>query len=71
MLGRSTHAIRLDAANEGRRHLARKQRVFGIILEIATAERVAMDVHAWCKKHIDTVFQHFVAHCLGCVFDEL
>ena len=44
MFQRSTDPLRLYATNHGYRHLARQIRVFRIILEIASAQRIALDI---------------------------
>ena len=70
VLDGSSHAIRLDATHVCGSHFARKQRVFRVILEIAPAERIAVQVHARGEEHIDTVFQYFIAHGGGHGFHQ-
>ena len=52
----------LDAADVGGSHLAGEERVFGEILEVSAAQRVAVDVHARGEEHVHAVFVDFIAH---------
>ncbi len=40
----------------------RQQRVLGVVLEVAAAERVALQIDARRKKHVDAVLAHLVAY---------
>ena len=51
VLERRAHAQRLHAADEGGRQHARQQRVFGKVLKVAAAQRVALDVDAGAEHH--------------------
>ena len=62
MFQRSTYPLRLYATDHGNRHLARQIRVFRIILKIASAQRVALDIDGGGQQHIRPVFQHFISH---------
>ena len=62
MLQRSTDPLRLHATNHGYRHLTRQIRVFRIILEIASAQRVALNIDSRGQQHIRPVFQRFISH---------
>ena len=67
---RSANTVLLYTAHVSRSHLAREQRVFGIVLEVATTKRVAVEVHSRGEEHIHTIFQHFIAHGSGYGFNE-
>ena len=67
---RGAHAIGLDATHKSRSHLARQQRILGVVLEVASTERVAMQVHARGEDDVGTIFQHLVAHGGGHVFHQ-
>ena len=70
MFDRSANTVLLYTAHVSRSHLAREQRVFGIVLEVAATKRVAVEVHSRGEEHIHAIFQHFVAHRSGHCFDE-
>ena len=61
----------LDAARHGRRHQPGEERVFGEILEVASAERVAVDVHAGAEDAVDAVQLHLLADLVIHRFDQL
>ncbi len=65
VFGRCAHAVTLDAPDIGGGHLPAQQRVFREVLEVAAAQRVAMDVHAGSQQHVHTVFQRFIAQYGG------
>ena len=44
---------------------SRHNRVFGIILEVASTKRIAMKVHTWTQNHVTLVFLGFVTNCLA------
>ena len=46
------NAVTLDASNQARRHTTGDDRIFGIILEITTAQRVALNVHARTEQYV-------------------
>ena len=62
MLDGSAHAIALDAAHIGRRHLSRQHRILREILEVSATEGVAVDVHPGGEQHVHPVLQHLIAH---------
>ncbi len=70
MLDGSAHAVALDTPDIGRSHLAGEERVLGEILEVTSAERVAVDVHTRGEENVHAVFKHFVTHRLGHVLHE-
>mmetsp|Transcript_32118 Transcript_32118/g.103671 ORF Transcript_32118/g.103671 Transcript_32118/m.103671 type:complete len:360 (-) Transcript_32118:91-1170(-) len=47
------HAMRLHTQDEVGRKLSRHERVLGEVLEVATAQRVPLDVHAGAQEHAD------------------
>ena len=50
----------LHAAHHGRRHFARQIRIFGEILEVAAAERVAVNIHARPQQHMRIKVLHLL-----------
>ena len=46
----------------GSRHLSRQQRVFGIILKVAPAQRIPVDIHARRQPVGNTVSLHLFSH---------
>ena len=62
VLGADTNSVALDAADIGRRHLAGQKRILREILEVAAAERVAVQVETRCKKYVCSVLLDFLAH---------
>ena len=65
---RGAHAIGLYAPHKSRGHLTRQQWVFREILEVATTERVAVEIHARGENHVGAIFKHLIAHGNGHVF---
>ena len=61
MLDARANALALDAAYVGGSDAACKHGVFAVVLEVATAQRRAMDVHTRCQQHIAAVLQDLVA----------
>ncbi len=70
VLGAHANAIALDAADVGGGRLAGEQRVFGEVLEVTAAERVAVQVLARSQEHVDTILLNFVAHGSGQLLDK-
>ena len=62
VLDGSAHPVGLDASDVGRGHLAGEERILGEILEVTSAQRVAVDVHTRGEEDVHAVFQDFVAH---------
>ena len=58
-------AVALDAANEAGGHTAGDDRIFRIVLEVASAQRVAFDVHARSKQHVHVEIVRFLAQRLA------
>lgn len=62
MLDRSPDALRLNPAHHRGAHFPRQKRIFGIVLEIPSAQRIALNIHRRGQKHVGTVFKRFVTH---------
>ena len=62
VLDGSAHAVALDPPDIGRSHLAGEERILGEILEVTSAQRVAVDVHARGEEDVHAIFKHFVTH---------
>ena len=58
---RGAHALALHAADVGCRYLARHQRVFREVFEVAAAQRVAMQVHARTQYHVAAILHRLLA----------
>ena len=71
MLQRGSHSVGLDSVDHCRRHFARQQRVFGIVLEIPSAERIPMYVGTWGEQDVHSIFEDFIAHIPSGFLDEL
>ena len=56
------HAVLLDTAGVGGGHLTGNDGVFGEILEVTAAERIAVQVHARSQQDVGPVFLDLVAH---------
>ena len=65
VLDRGAYAPGLHAANQCGGQLARQQRVFRKVLEVAAAKRVSLDVHAGPKQHSDLLGDTLVAQRLA------
>ena len=69
VLDRRGDAVRLDGGDERRTEGARNERVLGEVLEVAAAQRVALDVHAGREDHvnleIDRLARDRLAHAGG------
>ena len=70
MLGAGGLALALHAAHRGSRHFAGEQRVFGEVLKVAAAERIALDVHPRGELHVHAVVDHLLAHLGGEGLDQ-
>ena len=70
MLRAGGNTVGLNAANQTGCHTTGHDRVFGIVLKIAAAQRVALDVQAWAKQHIHVQIVRFDAKCLAHFFGE-
>ena len=64
VLGAGGNAVFLDAADVGRRHLTGKVGILREILEVAAAQRAALDVQAGAQQHRHALCCGFFAH--GC-----
>ena len=67
---RGPHALRLHAADERRRELAREQRILREILEVSAAQGVALVVGARAQKDGDVLLDALLAHGLPHFFCE-
>ncbi len=65
MLGRDACALTLYTIDIGGCNPTSEQWVFGVILEVAAAEGVAMEVHAWAEDDVATVLLGLVADGLA------
>ena len=65
VLGADADTLLLYALDIGGGNLSREQRVFGIILEVAAAERVAVQVHARAEDDVAAVFLRLIADGLS------
>ena len=65
MLDGCTHVVALDAPDVCGGHVTGEDGILGEILEITSAQRVAVDVDTGGKDDVDAVFKNFVAHCRG------
>ena len=70
MLHRGCDTARLHAAHEGRGDATGQQRVFGVRLEVASAERRAVQVDGWRQQHSTRFGARFVADRLADALDE-
>ena len=62
MLHAGSDATVLDAFDERRAHFARKKRIFGKILEVATTKRVSFDVHPRGQEERGVFARDFEGH---------
>ena len=65
MLRACGDAVALDAANEAGGHTAGDDRIFRIVLEVASAQRVALNVHARAEQHVHVEIVRFLAQRLA------
>ena len=70
VFGGDTCALALHAIDIGGGNLTRQQGVFGVVLEVATAEGVAMEVHARAEDDVTAVFLGLVTDGLTHLSDE-
>ena len=61
----------LDALRHGRRHKPGEERVFGVILEVAAAERIAVNVHAGAEDAVDAAHFHLQPDLIIHRFDQV
>ena len=62
----SADMLRLDTTYHTCCHLTCKQRIFGIILEVSSAQRISVNVDSGCQPYGDIIFFHFF--CSGCTY---
>ena len=62
VLGARGDAVGLDAAHVGGGHLAGQVRVLGEVLEVAAAQRVALDAQTGPEQHVDALARGLLAH---------
>ena len=70
MLDAGIDALALDAAYIRRRHLSGQIRILGKILEIPSAQRASLDVHARTQKNIHAKRLRFLAQRFSYLFSE-
>ena len=70
VLDAGADTLALNATNVGSSNLACYQRILGIVLEITSAKGRTMDVHAWSKEYVATVFEHLVADAMTYALDK-
>ena len=71
VLDRGAHAVALHAAHVCGGYLARYERIFRVVLEVAAAQRVAVQVQGRCQQHVGAVFEHLLADSLTYALDQL
>ena len=71
VLERGAYAVGLDALDKGCCHLAGEQGVFGVVLKVAPAQRVAVQVHARGKDQVEPVLVCLVADGLAHLLHQL
>ncbi len=70
MLQRCPHAVALHTVYHGSADFSCKQRVFRVVLEVTSVERIAVDVGCRSKQHVHSVVLHLVTHCHTYALDE-
>ena len=60
--GRADTDLGLHTAHIGGSHFARDERIFRIILVVASAQRVAVDIHSRSQQQCDTELDQFFCH---------
>ena len=70
MLRACGNAVALNAANQACCHTSGDNRIFGVVLEVTSAQRVALDVQAWAEQHVHVKIVRFVAEGLAHFFGE-
>jgi len=61
VLGASSFAFALYSFSESRGEFAADKRVFRVIFEVSSAQRIAVYVHARAEKYVRVVMYHFFA----------
>ena len=64
------YAVGLDAADQAGRHAPRDDRILGIVLEVAAAQWIALDVHARSEQHVHVEIVGFLAERLAHLLGE-
>ena len=70
MLRACGDAVALDAADQACRHTSGDDRIFGIVFEVTSAQRVALDVQTRAEQHVHVKIVRFVAEGLAHFFGE-
>ena len=70
MLRACGDAVALNAANQARCHTPGDNRIFGVVFEVTSAQRVALDVQARAEQHVHVKIVRFVAKGLAHFFGE-
>ena len=70
MLRACGDAVALNAANQARCHTSGDNRIFGVVLEVTSAQRVALDVQARAKQHVHVKVVSFLAERFAHLFGE-
>ena len=70
MLRACGDAVALNAANQARCHTPGDNRIFGVVLEVTSAQRVALDVQARAEQHVHVKIVRFAAEGLAHFFGE-
>ena len=60
--GRTDTGLGLYTAHIGGGHFARDERILGVIFKVASAQRVAVDVHSRSQQQCDTELDQFLCH---------
>ena len=71
MLNARGYSVGLNTSYISRSHLTCKQRIFGEILEVSAATRVALDVHAGSEKNVDMLVDCFLTEHLAHFLTQL
>ena len=71
MLRACGNAVALDATNQTCRHTAGDNRIFGIIFEVTSAQRIALDVQTGAEQHVHVEVVGFLAERLAHFFRKL
>ena len=67
---RCTHAVALHSVDHRGGSFARQERIFGVVLEVATAEWISHNVYAWCKQYINTILFYLLTDCGTYIVDD-
>ena len=65
MLDGCPYALALDSTYVASGDLPGQERIFGVILEVSAAQRVALDVDTRGKQHVNTIFKNLIADRLA------